>query len=186
MTVRFVPIKDRNLELRSVMEQEMFSAMKLKYERNMSYELSRPIPERLGQMTVKKTRWLEEEIYYDEKKRMIDRNGLHGTTRSGALRHMDDEFDPPNRRQMSRDAARTCNPNSVRHGGNGAHVDIRIPVKERPVTVLARMHPIDTALASSQKRARILEDDEEYILDGGEGNRNKRGCAEEDRHRGLV
>ena len=117
---------------------------------------------------------------------MIDRNGLHGETDSGALRHMDDELDPPSARQESQDAQRSCNPESVRHNGNGLHVDLRIPVKERPITVLARMHPIDTAVASSQKRARVLDDDEEYILDAGEGNRNKRGCAEEDRHRGHV
>ena len=68
VTVRFVPVKDRNLELRSVMEQEMFSTMQWKYQSNMSYELSRPIPERSGVLSAKKTRIHEQRIYYYEKK----------------------------------------------------------------------------------------------------------------------
>ena len=54
MTVRFIAVKDGNLELRSVMEQEMFNAMKFKYKRNMSYELSQLIPKRLYPLPVKK------------------------------------------------------------------------------------------------------------------------------------
>ena len=44
VTVRFVAVKDRNLELRAVMEQEMFNTMQYNYQGNMSYELSWPIP----------------------------------------------------------------------------------------------------------------------------------------------
>ena len=67
------------------MEQEIFGAIKLKYEGNMSYELSRPIPYRLRPLSERKTRWHEEAIYYDEKQQMIDCNGLHGRTAHGGV-----------------------------------------------------------------------------------------------------
>ena len=117
---------------------------------------------------------------------MIDRNGLHGKTACGGLHHMNDEFDPPTARRASLDAQRNCNPQAFCHQGTSRDIDLIIPVEERPITVLARMHPIKTAVATSQKRARVIDDDKEYILDAGDGNRTKRGCAEEDRLGGQL
>ena len=133
VTVRFVAVKDGNLELRFVMEQEMLNAMKFKYKRNMSYELSQPIPKRLYPLPVKKKRWHEESIYYDEKQRMIDRNGLHGKTACGGLHHMNDEFDPPTARRASLDAQHNCNPQAFCHQGTSRDIDLIIPVEERPM-----------------------------------------------------